>query len=282
MTLGNHRILTNAGIAAGARFTGLRAWGFRCLNPVMKWHPVWRLALVWLMGLGSAGAQTTAALEPVVAALEPVTLRTALARPLPEAKRTVIVPAREDAVLGLTHYSKEEFAAAGLDWEQFMAKATSAATRLLVSIKPVVAKDAKGQIAYVKLKSDRPFVASVIFSPRLVPLFQTFLGDRLVALMPDRHTVYLFSRNFGEFQAFGQKIIDDHADAVYPCSIEAFEISRDGVKCIGGFDDGADPIPDLASGGDSKEKQPKGELPRREVPASKVPRRPQAKPKSEP
>jgi hypothetical protein len=218
----------------------------------------------WL-GPDPAAAQTKTsepALEPVVAALEPVALRTALARPLKDAKRTVIVPAREDAVLGLTSLTKEEFEAAGLNWDQFMTQAAAAATRLLVTIKPVVARDKAGQIAYIKLKSERPYAASMILSPRLIPLFQDFLGDRLVALVPDRHTVYLFSRNFGEFQAFGQKIVDDHADAVYPCSIEAFEISRDGVACLGGFDDGADPLPSFeSSGGNEKVSPAPPELP---------------------
>jgi hypothetical protein len=238
------------------------------------------LLIAFLCAAGSAAAQAPPvvqpALEPIVAALEPIALRTALSRPLPEAQRTVIAPAREDAVLGLSHLTKEEFAAAQLDWGQFMAKATAAATRLLISIKPVVAKDAAGQIAYIKLKSDRPFAASMILSPRLIPLFQGLLGDRLVALVPDRHTVYLFSRNFGEFKAFGQKILNDHVDAIYPCSIEAFEITRDGILCIGGFDDGADPVPSAAASpgktkpGDAK---PKPELPRPPAPSSDVPRR---------
>lgn len=235
----------------------------------MNWFAIFLMVLVGVASAGSVCAQAAPAVEPVVAAIEPVTLRTALARNLPEAKRTVIVPAREDAVLGLTHFSKEEFTAAGLDWDQFMAKATAAATRLLVSIKPVVVKDKAGQIAYIKLKSERPFTASIIYSPRMVPLFQGLLGDRLVALMPDRYTVFLFSRNFGEFQAFGQKIIDDHADSIYPCSIEAFEISRDGVKCIGGFDDGADELPADALPPEAK-KAVQPELPRA-APAPKTP-----------
>lgn len=238
----------------------------------MNRQSVWQVAAVWLAGVVGSWAQSGAALEPVVAALEPVALRTALARPLGEGKRTVIVPAREDAVLGLTHYTKEEFAAAGLDWNQFMAKATAAATRLLVTLKPVVARDPAGQIAYVKLNSDRPFTASVVLSPRLVPLFQAILGDRLVALMPDRNTVYLFSRNFGEFQAFGQKIINDHAESVYPCSIEAFEISRDGVKCLGGFDDGAEPPPPVEPAAQgTNESLPRPELPRPQGPGSTSP-----------
>jgi hypothetical protein len=52
----------------------------------MKWHFFWSLAAVWLVGMGVSRAQPGATMEPVVAALEPV--------------------AREDAVLGLTHYSK--------------------------------------------------------------------------------------------------------------------------------------------------------------------------------
>ena len=236
------------------------------------------MALAWLAGATACLGQAKITLEPVVAALEPVALRTALARPLPDSKYTVIVPAREDSVLGVAHFSKEEFAAAGLDWDQFIAKATAAATRLLVSIKPIVAKDAAGQVAYVKLQSERPFAASVVLSPRLVPLFQSVLGDRLVALMPDRYTVYLFSRNFGQFQSFGQKIINDHSEAIYPCSIEVFEISRDGIKCIGGFDDGAEaPVsalsrdvvkPELPSKETAVQPPPRTEIPLRTQPTA--------------
>ena len=244
----------------------------------------WTMALCWLAGMTACFGQGKLVLEPVVAALEPVALRTALARALPEAKYTVIVPAREDAVLGIAHFTKEEFAATGMSWEQFVAKAEAAATRLLVATKPVVAKDAAGQVAYVKLQSERPFAASIVLSPRLVPLFQGVLGDRLVALMPDRSTVYLFSRNFGQFQSFGQKIINDHAEAVYPCSIEVFEISRDGIKCIGGFNDGAEapvagtivppiPTPEIPRAESALKLPPKLDIPRRTAPATgpKVP-----------
>ncbi len=244
----------------------------------MKWQCIWPTAGLWLLALGLAGAAPVTALEPLVAALEPISLRTALARPLPGALRTVVVPAREDAVLGLTHLSREEFAATGLDWDQFMARAAAAATRLLVTLKPVVERDASGQIAYIKLRGERPFTASVVLSPRLLPLFQGVLGDRLVALMPDRQTVYLFSRNFGAFQAFGQKIIDEHADTVYPCSIEAFEISPDGLKCIGGFDDGAAPLAEATAVPPAgAQAPPRAELPRPKPPASRP-----AKPKLDP
>jgi len=179
-----------------------------------------------------------AALESVCAAIEPFTLRTEMARSLGDGKKTVLTPAREDKVLGITNFSKEEFAAAGLDWDQFLAKATDAATRLLVSITPQITKAKDGTIAYVTLRSERPFATSIVLSPRLIPLFREKFGDRLVVLMPDRNTVYVFSRNFGEFQDFGPRIIKEYGEALYPCSMEAFEVSRDGLKCLGAFDDG--------------------------------------------
>lgn len=191
-------------------------------------------------GTASTSRPETTALEPLCAALEPAALRTELARPLGGGKKTVIIPAREDEVLGLTHLSKEEFSATGLDWDQFIAKATAAASRLLESIKPKVTKNADGDTAFITLHSERPFAASVVLAPELLTRFQDQLGDRLVALIPDRNTVYLFSRNFGKFQDFGPRILKEHAAALYPCSTEAFEISRDGLKCLGSFDGGDD------------------------------------------
>lgn len=202
----------------------------------------------------AAKPEDPAALESICAAIEPFTLRTELARPLGDGKQTVLTPAREDKVLGITNYSKEEFAAAGLDWDQFLAKAADAATRLLVSITPRITKAKDGTIAYVTLRSERPFAASIVLSPRLIPLFREQFGDRLVVLMPDRNTVYVFSRNFGEFQDFGPRIIKEYSEALYPCSMEAFEVSRDGLKCLGAFDDGAgsSPPPGSASKAEGK------------------------------
>lgn len=218
---------------------------FRCLPTA----PILRcLAVVFALGMASldfANAAekdppTTAesALEPMCATIEPRVLRTELARPLGDGKQTVVIPAREDNVLGLSHLSRGELAATGLNQDEFMAKAAAAATRLLLTLNPEVTKDKDGSTAYVTLRSERPFASSIVLSPRLLPLFKEQFGDRLVVLVPDRNTVYVFSRNFGKFQDFGPRIIREYHAALYPASLEAFEISRDGIKCLGGFDTG--------------------------------------------
>jgi hypothetical protein len=230
-------------------------------------------------GTSSTSRPETTALEPLCAALEPAALRTELARPLGGGKQTVLIPAREDEVLGLTHLSKEEFAATGLDWDQFMTKAADAATRLLGTMKPQVTKDADGDTACIILRSSRPFAASVVLSPELLTRFQDQLGDRLVALIPDRNTIYLFSRNFGKFQDFGPRILKEHAAALYPCSTEAFEISRDGLKCLGAFDgsndDGEAPNEAAAQPKTTGEKpSPKSEKPGAPPPSSSAKAKP--------
>ena len=67
--------------------------------------------------------------EPRCLAVEPASLRTSLAKPIPGARLTVLIPAREDD-LGIVHLSKEEFAATGLSWDKFRRDAEAAAAPL--------------------------------------------------------------------------------------------------------------------------------------------------------
>lgn len=185
---------------------------------------------------GKANAEPKA-LEPVCLAIEPVSLRTALARALPGAKLTVMAPAREHD-LGLKLLTPEEFRATGLTWPEFEAKAAAAADRLLSSLTPDIRKGADGNPSYAILKSESHLTSSILFAPGLTDRFRATFGDRLVVLMPDRFTLYVFPRSFADFQKHGKQILRQHADSVYPCSVEAFEVTGEGVRCIGSFGDG--------------------------------------------
>lgn len=205
--------------------------------------------------------QAAPSLEPVCATIEPSALRTELARPFGGAKQTVIVPAREDSVLGITTFSQDEFDRAGLNQDRFLAQSTAAGTRLLLSLKPEITSKKDGTPAYATLRSDRPFTPSVVLSPRFLPLFEPQFGDRLVVLMPDRNTVYIFSRNFGGFQEFGPRILKEYAAALYPCSTEAFEVGHDGVKCLGAFSDGDSVSPSAPSQSSAAQEDSRSSVP---------------------
>jgi len=174
---------------------------------------------------------------PLAACIEPVALRTETSQALPGAKLTVVCPAREDA-LGLSRLSAEEFKTTGLTAEQFLKEAAATAAAHLKTLQPEVHRDAKGRAEYAVLKSESHLTASVILCPEFHAQFKKTLGEKLVVLVPDRFTVYVFSRSSGRFQDMGPEILEKHAGSTWPCSSEAFEITAEGLKGLGAFETG--------------------------------------------
>jgi hypothetical protein len=174
---------------------------------------------------------------PLVACLEPASMRTEAAELLPGSKLTVICPAREDG-FGLSRLSAAEFKATGLTREQFRKQAAATAAAHLKTLKPDIHRDAKERAEYAVLKSDSHVTASVILCPEFHAQFKELFGDKLVVLVPDRFTVYVFARSLGGFQTKGPEILEQFVTSTWPCSREAFEISAAGLKCLGAFDTG--------------------------------------------
>jgi hypothetical protein len=198
-------------------------------------------------GIGNAApktdrpATTPAASKPSLAdtciVLEPAALKCEVSQTLSGARSTVVQPARETAD-GLKILSKAEFEATGLKWEEFLAKAKTAAAKKLEKLEPSVVKDGRGLVLYIKLHGESPLISSMILCPELLTKFSPQLGNSIVALVPDRFTVYLFPRQTGEFARHGTEIAEIFTKATFPASAEAFEISESGFKSIGTFNTG--------------------------------------------
>jgi hypothetical protein len=183
----------------------------------------------------SGGEEPAKKPAPLAACIEPAVMRTEAAQLLPGSRTTVVVPAWEDD-LGLSRLTKEEFAATGLKWEQFLTEASTTAAALLKTLTPEIERDKKGAARYAVLRSESHLTASIILCPEFFTKFRETFGDRLVVLVPDRFTVYVFPRGFNDFQELGPEILDEFEDSIWPCSEEAFEITSDGLKCLGAFD----------------------------------------------
>jgi hypothetical protein len=177
------------------------------------------------------------ALEPVCVVIEPKLLRTATAHVFPGAKNTILTPASE-LKSGVKLLDDESWKALGMEWPTFLAKAKEAAARHLASLTPEVHKDARGTVEYVKYTSERHLTSSIILCPDLLKQVSPLLGTTIVALVPDRFTVYLFPRQSGAFVKQGPAVATLFTDAIYPASDEAFEISENGIKSIGNFTTG--------------------------------------------
>lgn len=198
----------------------------------------WLLSLLLLSPLPLAAQEAKPAPAPLVACIEPAALRTDAARLMNGSKRTVIVPARPDADAGLLRLSKAEFDATGLTWEKFLNQAAAASAAHLQTLKPDIKRNAKGTAQYAVLKSDSHLTAGTILCPEFFTQFREIFGDKLVVLIPDHFTVYIFPRGFSDFQNMGPEILTIHEKATWPASQEAFEITPDGLKCLGTFEGG--------------------------------------------
>ena len=173
--------------------------------------------------------------EPICVVIEPAVLKTDASHDLSGARQTVLSPAAE-CVGGVKLLSSKEWGALGLTWENYLAKATLVAAKHLATIIPELHKDSRGTVEYVKLQSDRHLTSSVILCPELWKQFSPMLGTTLLAVVPDRFTVYLFPRQSGAFVKQGPEVAALFKDATYPASAEAFEISETSFKSIGDFD----------------------------------------------
>lgn len=174
---------------------------------------------------------------PLAACVEPASMRTGSSQPMPGSKLTVVCPAREDA-LGLSRLTAEEFKATGLSWDQFLKEAAATAAAHLNTLKPDIHKDAKGRAEYAILKSESHLTAGIILCPEFHAKFKETFGEKLVVIVPDRFTVYVFPRTMAAFQTMGPEILEKFAGSTWPCSQEAFEITGTGLKCLGAFETG--------------------------------------------
>ena len=173
-------------------------------------------------------------LESCCVAVEPLSLRTKISQPLPGCKNTILTPFRE-TVDGLKMLTEEEWQALGMTWPDYLAKARAAASRHLATLTPQVIKDSRGIVEYIKLQDPSPLTSSVLLCPELFAQFTKMLGTPVLVVAPDRFTLFLFPRTTGTFLKHGKEIAALFAEATYPGSDEAFEITETSLKSIGTF-----------------------------------------------
>jgi hypothetical protein len=173
-------------------------------------------------------------LEPYAIAIEPAVLKSKVAQPLGDSRATVMSPATETAT-GLKILAPDDWKALGLSWPDYQKKAITAAAKLLSSIEPVIEKDSRDIVQFIKLHHTSHLTSSLILAPELYTKFSPMLGRELLVVVPDRFTLYLFPRRSGAFLKQGPTLATLFVDATYPASSEAFELTETSLKSIGTF-----------------------------------------------
>ena len=202
-------------------------------------------AKVWL-GLrtllcGLAFLQTAPAAEPQPEStwriwFESKSVHAPVETAIPDAHRTVWTAGSlgED---GLTPFSKEDYAALNVSTETFALRARANAAADLKTLKPQYVRNRNNVIEYAELHSDRPIVASAVLAVGFLNLFKDTLGEKVLLIVPNRFTAYVFPFLASNYQDYSPMIFSAFHETAYPVSTEVFELSAHGVRTEGLFEE---------------------------------------------
>ncbi len=152
--------------------------------------------------------------------------------PIEGARKTQLVACHEWD-FGVRPFTEKVWNERGLTREKLVPVERSLANELLRTLEPQLVRDSRGVILYAILADKDPFLTSVILSPDLIERFRETLGDRLHAVLVDRHRIYLFPATGGTLQAYGPALVEEFRRASLPVSLEVFLIDDNGYQVIG-------------------------------------------------
>lgn len=208
--------------------------GFTICNPehlsarrIVRWLPLLALAFCLLAPLRAWCG------DPAWHVLvEPKFIKHEISFPISGSEQAVLVPAlmKDGEPVCM---SKKEFQALGIDWPTFLQTARDNASVELKKLTPDYTRDRKKVIEFATLTSDNPLNAGTILSPDFLKMFADTLGPKLIIAIPNRYTLYIFPSLASHFQDYSPMIYDAYHATSYPVSMEAYELSSQGLKSIG-------------------------------------------------
>jgi hypothetical protein len=90
-------------------------------------------------------------------------------------------------------------------------------------------------IEYAELQSDRPIVTSAVLGLKFRQLFKDTLGEKVLVAVPNRFTAFVFPALASRYEDYGPMVRAALGTTAWPVSIEVFEVSAAGVRCVGRY-----------------------------------------------
>ncbi|MDP9292550.1 MAG: hypothetical protein M3O82_09330 [Verrucomicrobiota bacterium] len=196
--------------------------------------------LRWLFVAGFAAAAPVARADTLdqslLVLIEPSFFRPQVSFPIPGAERTCYVPASR---VGdeLVYFSKKEFTNLNLTWPHIFELGRKAAETELEKCKPVFSRNKREVIEYALVRSERQLAGTLVLAPKFLKLFEDTLGPKVLVAIPNRYSLYVFPALASNYRQFGPMIIDAYKSSAYPVSLEVFEISENGMRATGTFEE---------------------------------------------
>lgn len=166
--------------------------------------------------------------------MEPKFMRTPLAVPFVDAKLTELA-AGLLTDQGLEALTKAQFDDLSIDRETFHSLAILNTAQDLRALRFRFDRDRRKTIRYAAIESDQPVVASAVLFPGFLDLWKSTLGEKILIVVPNRYTAFVFPRLASEYLDFAPMVFRAYRDTAYPVSVEVFEIAPDGWHCVGAY-----------------------------------------------
>lgn len=166
--------------------------------------------------------------------LEPKSSHAPVTLPIAGAERTELCAGfmEEEGPRAMT---REELAGMGIEMARFAARARESAQADLAGLKPRYVRNRKKVIEYAELHSERPVVAGAVLAPKFLALFRETLGEKVLVVVPNRFTAYVFPALAGNHADYAPMVLEALRATAWPVSVELLEISSDGVRCVGRY-----------------------------------------------
>ncbi|MES2572074.1 MAG: hypothetical protein V4710_18710 [Verrucomicrobiota bacterium] len=169
--------------------------------------------------------------------LEPKFMHAPVSAAIPGAQQTEMVAGlHEDALFGDVTLSKARFESLKVGWAEFLQRARVNADALKAGLKPRYVRDRKRVIEYAVLSSSQPVVATAVFGSRFLELFKETLGEKVLLVVPNRYTAFVFPVLASNYQEYAPMVLEAYKATAFPVSLEVFELSAEGWKTVGVYE----------------------------------------------
>ena len=163
-------------------------------------------------------------------------MKAPVSAPIAAAEKTELVA----AIMGVSevaYLNRAEFDALKLDWPTFAEKTRASAEAELKAVTTQYTRDKKKVILYAKIRSPHALIASAILAPKFLDLFKNTLGEKVLVVIPNRSTAYVFPALASNYQDYAAMIFEAYRATAFPVSKEVFELSADGLEAVGAFEE---------------------------------------------
>lgn len=155
---------------------------------------------------------------------------------IPDSTTACLTPARirDGQVAFLSDEDLAAFAGEGMDFE---AAAARNAGRLLRDTGPQLLRDENGILVAAVIETEIPAAGSLPLAPGFHGQFEDMFGPEFLVAIPSRFKIYIFPKLATRMEAFAHVILSEYRVAGQRVSEEVFEVSADGLRAVGRYDD---------------------------------------------